>query len=233
MQAHDDQVELSQNEVRENLVLLLDDDDDLREGLTWMFASEELPLKGFASLDIFKRELLKFADGKHALCLLLDIRMPKMSGLEVFEWIKQQGISLTRLPVIFLTGHGDISTAVETVKNGAFDFYEKPATDHRLIVRVRQALSSSEEFLNQQDSMRQWVDRINKLSPRERQVMFLVAKGKLNKIIASELEISMRTVEVHRSNVFEKLRVRSSAELATLLSEISSRLGFVQFSGLE
>ncbi len=212
---------------RGSLVLLLDDDEGLREAFTWMFESEDIDFKGFSNFEMFQKVLFKYLEGKKSLCLLLDLRMPSISGLEVFEWIKQQGVSLSRLPIIFLTGHGDISTAVETVKNGAFDFYEKPATDHRLINRVRQALSLSSDFLDQQDNMRCWINRINKLSPREREVMFLVAKGKLNKVIASELDISLRTVEVHRSNLFEKLRVRSAAELATLLSDISSRLGFV------
>ncbi|WP_370260941.1 response regulator transcription factor [Limnobacter sp.] len=214
-------------------VLLLDDDDDLREGMQWMFNTVDLPMSGFASFDQLRAKLDLLMQSDAQLCLLLDLRMPDMSGLEVFEWLKRNGYSLERLPVIFLTGHGDISTAVEAVKSGAFDFYEKPTTDERLIARVRQALAKSGEHLASQEVLKQWSERIDKLSPREREVMFLVAKGKLNKVIASELDISMRTVEVHRANVFEKLKVRSAAELATLLSRLSDRLGFDQLAGLE
>lgn len=218
---------------RKAQVLLLDDDDDLREGMKWMFETVDLPMCGYANFDSFRTGLDKHINGEAELCLLLDLRMPGMSGLEVFEWLKQSGYSLERLPVIFLTGHGDISTAVESVKNGAFDFYEKPTTDQRLVERVKQALKKSGEHLVHLEVLRQWSERIDRLSPREREVMFLVAKGKLNKVIAAELDISMRTVEVHRANVFDKLKVRSAAELATLLSRLSDRLGFDQLAGLE
>lgn len=212
------------------MVLMLDDDDDLREGLTWLLESEELLSHGFADFDAFSLALDDYYRSSRALCLLLDLRMPNMSGLEVFQWLKRKGYNLGRLPVIFLTGHGDISTAVETVKNGAFDFVEKPATDHRLIERVKQALKLSLESLEQVQMINSWEERINRLSPREREVMFLVAKGKLNKVIAADLEISMRTVEVHRSNVFDKLKVRSAAELATLLSSLKDTLGFAHLN---
>jgi two-component system, LuxR family, response regulator DctR len=214
-------------------VLLLDDDDDLREGMKWMFETVDLPMQGFARFDAFRESLDDYINSDAELCLLLDLRRPDMSGLEVFEWLKRSAYSLERLPVIFLTGHGDISTAVEAVKNGAFDFYEKPTTDQRLVERVKQALRKSGEHLDHVEVLKQWSARIDKLSPREREVMFLVAKGKLNKVIAADLDISMRTVEVHRANVFDKLKVRSAAELATLLSRLSDRLGFDQLAGLE
>jgi two-component system response regulator DctR len=214
-------------------VLLLDDDDDLREGMKWMFETADLPMKGFANFQSFKLSLDAYVNSDTQLCLLLDLRMPDMSGLEVFEWLKRSGYSLDRLPVIFLTGHGDISTAVEAVKHGAFDFYEKPTTDQRLIDRVNQALQKSGEFLSNLRVLKQWSVRIDRLSPREREVMFLVAKGRLNKVIASDLDISIRTVEVHRANVFSKLNVGSAAELATLLSRLGDRLGFDQLVGLE
>lgn len=210
---------------RKRAVLLLDDDDDLREGLSWLFDSVDIPLHGFGQFNSFSAALDSHFQSQVELCLLLDLRMPEMSGLEVFQWLRRMGYSLKRMPVIFLTGHGDISTAVETVKNGAFDFFEKPATDQRLIDRVNQAFEVSAEYLNKELSLKHWAERIDRLSPREREVMLLVAKGKLNKVIAAELDISMRTVEVHRANVFEKLGVRSAAELATLLSELGGQLG--------
>ncbi|HEY1058070.1 MAG TPA: response regulator [Limnobacter sp.] len=211
---------------RTNQVLLLDDDQDLREGLKWMFETADLPVQGYGRFDDFKRDLDSYVHSAARLCLLLDLRMPDISGLEVFQWLLREKYSLERLPVIFLTGHGDISTAVEAVKNGAFDFYEKPTTDARLIERVRQALHKSSEFLDNQDSLKEWMNRIDTLSPREREVMALVAQGRLNKVIAADLDISMRTVEVHRANVFEKLKIRSAAELATLLSKLQERLGY-------
>lgn len=215
------------------LLLVLDDDHDLREGLTWMFETSDIHVKGFGNFQSFSAELDSIVQSGKELCLLLDLRMPDMSGLEVFRWLKTNGYSLDRMPVIFLTGHGDISTAVEAVKDGAFDFYEKPTTDERLIERVREALHKSREFLDNQSVLKQWSDRINKLSPRERQVMLYVAKGKLNKVIAAELDISMRTVEVHRANVFDKLKVRSAAELATLLSKLGELFGLDHSAGLE
>lgn len=215
------------------LLLVLDDDHDLREGLTWMFETSDIHVKGYGNFQAFSADLDSVFQSGKELCLLLDLRMPDMSGLEVFRWLKNQGYSLDRMPVIFLTGHGDISTAVEAVKDGAFDFYEKPTTDERLIERVREALRKSREFLENQSVLKQWSDRINKLSPRERQVMLYVAKGKLNKVIAAELDISMRTVEVHRANVFDKLKVRSAAELATLLSKLGDLFGFDHSGGLE
>lgn len=216
-----------------NQVLLLDDDNDLREGLRWMFESADLPIQGFARFADFQAALDTHTQGDHRLCLLLDLRMPDMSGLEVFQWLVKSGYSVERMPVIFLTGHGDISTAVEAVKSGAFDFYEKPTTDQRLIERVREALRKSGEYLDAQHSIRDWVDRISKLSPREREVIMLVAKGKLNKVIAADLDISMRTVEVHRSNAFIKLGLRSSAELATMLSRLRDQGALSQFAELE
>ena len=222
-----------QAHTRKSLVLILDDDNDLREGLTWMFETADIPVVGFPNFQQFCAALDTHYNSQADLCLLLDLRMPDMSGLQVFQWLSKSSYSLERLPIIFLTGHGDISTAVEAVKNGAFDFYEKPTTDQRLVERVRQALDKSNDYLSNQQVLHQWSERIGKLSPREREVMFLVAKGTLNKVIASDLDISMRTVEVHRANVFDKLKVRSAAELATLLSKLSDLLGFDQFTGLE
>ena len=213
--------------------LLLDDDDGLREGLTWMFESADIPVHSYSEFEVFRKELHVHLHTYPALCLVLALRMPTISGLEVFDWLKREEVNLDRLPVIFLTGHGDISTAVEAVKNGAFDFYEKPATDQRLVERVQQALEHSFESLGKQQIDQELKRRLNKLSRREREVMDLVAKGTLNKVIAADFKISMRTVEVHRSKVFEKFEVRSAAELATLLSQMGWELPADHLSGLE
>ncbi len=152
-------------------------------------------------------------------CVLMDVRMKALSGIETFDLLRARRPA-TPAPVIFLTGHGDISMAVDAVKNGAFDFFEKPFNDNRLVDRVMQALSESRSRLTQADSSGRIRNRLDRLTSREKDVMALILKGKLNKIIADELGISMRTVEVHRSNVFSKMGVRSAVELARLLENL-------------
>jgi len=152
-------------------------------------------------------------------CVLLDVRMRELSGIETFDRLRARRPKHPA-PVIFLTGHGDISMAVDSVKNGAFDFFEKPFNDNRLVDRVTQALHESESRLQHADSAERIRGRLERLTSRERDVMDLILKGRLNKIIADELGISMRTVEVHRSNVFSKMGVRSAVELARLLENI-------------
>jgi two-component system response regulator DctR len=152
-------------------------------------------------------------------CVLLDVRMRELSGIETFDRLRARKPG-NPAPVIFLTGHGDISMAVDSVKNGAFDFFEKPFNDNRLVDRVLQALKESESRLQQAGSSERIRGRLDRLTSRERDVMDLILKGKLNKIIADDLGISMRTVEVHRSNVFSKMGVRSAVELARLLENL-------------
>jgi two-component system response regulator DctR len=141
--------------------------------------------------------------------------MREMSGLELFDRLLENG---NRLPVIFLTGHGDVPMAVDALKKGAFDFVEKPFDDNQLVNRVleavelditRRATAASSDSLN---------ERLARLTTRERQVMELVLAGKFNKVVADELQISMRTVEVHRANLFEKMSVRTAVELSQLMS---------------
>jgi two-component system response regulator DctR len=145
--------------------------------------------------------------------------MKELSGIETFDRLRARKPAMPA-PVIFLTGHGDISMAVDAVKNGAFDFFEKPFNDNRLADRVAQALAESQSRLTHADSAGRIRSRLERLTSREKDVMALILKGKLNKIIADELGISMRTVEVHRSNVFSKMGVRSAVELARLLENL-------------
>jgi two-component system response regulator DctR len=152
-------------------------------------------------------------------CVLMDVRMRELSGIETFDRLRARKPDLPA-PVIFLTGHGDISMAVDAVKSGAFDFFEKPFNDNRLVDRVLQAIESSRSRLQQADSSGRIKARLDRLTSREKDVMDLILKGKLNKIIADDLGISMRTVEVHRSNVFSKMGVRSAVELARLLENL-------------
>jgi len=138
--------------------------------------------------------------------------MPAMSGVALFDLLAARGITRRR-PVIFLTGHGDVPMAVDMLKNGAFDFFEKPFNDNQLMDRVLEALQASRET-GEQDAIR---ERLEALSSREREVLDLILAGKMNKVIADELGISMRTVEVHRAHIFDKMNVKTAVELARLL----------------
>ncbi len=149
-------------------------------------------------------------------CFLLDVRMDGMSGLALHDALLARGL---RNPVLFLTGHGDIPMAVEALKKGAFDFIEKPAADNTLADRVQQALAVDAAMRRDGARRAEIEARLASLTPREREVMLRVAAGKLNKVIADELHIAVRTVEVTRARVFSKLAVRSAAEVATLLAQ--------------
>ncbi|MFT3664017.1 response regulator transcription factor [Piscinibacter sp.] len=206
------------------IVYLVDDEDVVRDALGWLLRSRRLLCEGFASAEAF--EAMLDAKPPAALaewprspsCLLLDVRMPGMSGLSLFERLVERGL-IAALPVIFLTGHGDVPTAVAAVKRGAFDFVEKPFSDNTLVDRIEQALALSEAAIHARLGREGVRRRLGELTEREREVMRLVVEGRPNKLIADELDISVRTVEVHRARVFEKMDVRSAVELANLLRE--------------
>ncbi|MFZ9556905.1 MAG: response regulator transcription factor, partial [Limnohabitans sp.] len=149
-------------------------------------------------------------------CLLLDVRMPGMSGLALFEVLIGREL-LPVLPVIFLTGHADVPTAVDAVQRGAHDFCEKPFSDNALVDRIERALQRSAETLQAQQLRQTLQLRLQELTDRERDVMRCVIDGLPNKLIADQLDISVRTVEVHRARVFDKMQVKSAVELANLL----------------
>jgi two-component system response regulator DctR len=199
-------------------VYLVDDEEVVRDALAWLLRSRRLLSEGFASAEAFEAML----DGRppswptSPCCLLLDVRMPGTSGLVLFERLVERGL-LEMLPVIFLTGHGDVPTAVAAVKRGAFDFVEKPFTDNALVDRIEHALMRSANALLQRRDSDSVQRRLADLTQRERDVMRLVIEGRPNKLIADELDISVRTVEVHRARVFEKMEVRSAVELANVL----------------
>ena len=207
------------------IVYLVDDEDVVRDALGWLLRSRRLLSEGFASAEAF--EAMLAAKSPAALaewpvapsCLLLDVRMPGMSGLSLFERLVERGL-IAALPVIFLTGHGDVPTAVAAVKRGAFDFVEKPFSDNALVDRIEQALQRSEAAIRARLGRESVRKRLAELTEREREVMRLVVEGRPNKLIADELDISVRTVEVHRARVFEKMDVRSAVELANLLREL-------------
>lgn len=207
------------------IVYLVDDEDVVREALAWLLRSRRLLSEGFASAEAFETMLSHKSPAALAAwptapsCLLLDMRMPGMSGLALFERLADRGL-IGVLPVIFLTGHGDVPTAVSAVKRGAFDFVEKPFSDNALVDRIEQALKLSEAGIRARDRRERVRRRLAELTERERDVMRLVIEGRPNKLIADDLAISVRTVEVHRARVFEKMDVRSAVELANLLREL-------------
>ncbi|MCX7741778.1 MAG: response regulator [Tepidimonas sp.] len=198
-------------------VYLVDDEAAVREALTFLFTAHGLQTVALASGPALLQTLA--TPPQWPACIVLDVRMEPMSGLQVFEALQRLDGSP---PVVFLSGHGDIAMAVDAIKRGAFDFVEKPFHDATLMERVHKALAFSLEVAQHQRDARSLRARLEALSPREREVMVRVAAGKLNKVIADELDIAMRTVEVHRSRVFAKLGVRSAAELATLLARASA-----------
>ncbi len=200
-------------------VFIVDDDAEVREALAWLLRSRRLLSDGYASAEAFEAMLAQRPAQRDPACVLLDVRMPGMSGLALFDRMAERG-DIAALPVIFLTGHADVPTAVATVKRGAFDFCEKPFSDNALVDRVEQALAASANHL---DAMRAQEDvrgRVHELTEREQAVMRLVIDGLPNKLIADELNISVRTVEVHRARVFDKMQVKSAVELANVLREL-------------
>jgi two-component system response regulator DctR len=208
-------------------VYIVDDDIGVREGMAWLLRTRRLLSACYDSAEAFLDMLNAATQEPHATalpqqagCILLDVRMPGMSGLALFEQLQASGIAQA-WPVIFLTGHADVPTAVDSVKRGAFDFCEKPFSDNALVDRVEQALRLSQERLmarTQQDFLQ---SRLGELTDRERDVMRLVVEGLPNKLIADQLDISVRTVEVHRSRVFDKMEVKSAVELANLMRTLT------------
>lgn len=201
-------------------VYIVDDDAEVREALAWLLRSRRLLSEAYASAEAFELMLAERAAAglaqRQACCLLLDVRMPGMSGLALFDNMAARG-DTAAIPVIFLTGHADVPTAVATVKRGAFDFCEKPFSDNQLVDRVQAALELSARYLQERQARHQLQDRLADLTERERDVMRLVVEGLPNKLIADQLAISVRTVEVHRARVFDKMQVKSAVELANLL----------------
>ena len=217
-------------------VFIVDDDASVREGMAWLLRTRRLFSESFDSAEAFLAMLQGkgTSDGagvgaawqpdpallQQSACILLDVRMPGMSGLALFEQLLTKGLAQA-WPVIFLTGHADVPTAVDSVKRGAFDFCEKPFSDNALVDRVEQALALSQERLVARQTQQRLQSRLLELTERERDVMRLVVEGLPNKLIADQLDISVRTVEVHRARVFDKMEVKSAVELANLMRQLA------------
>ena len=200
-------------------VFIVDDDAGVRDALAWLLRSRRLLSSTFASAEEFEAVLAGGFRPQQACCLLLDVRMPGMSGLALFEKIAERSLAQA-MPVIFLTGHADVPTAVDMVKRGAFDFCEKPFSDNALVDRIEDALRRSAAVLAAQKEKGLLQGRLADLTERERDVMRLVARGLPNKLIADQLAISVRPVHFHRARVFDKMEVKSAVELANLLRDL-------------
>ena len=202
------------------VVYIVDDDAGVREALAWLLRSRRLHSELFDSADAFALRMLPGRSLDRPCCLLLDVRMPGTSGLALFDRLISTELHAL-MPVIFLTGHADVPTAVDAVKRGAFDFCEKPFSDNALVDRIEQALDVSARAFEARRSNSNLQVKLTDLTERERDVMRLVVEGLPNKLIADQLDISVRTVEVHRARVFDKMEVKSAVELANLLRSLT------------
>lgn len=200
----------------DGLIFIVDDDAHVREALAWLLRSRRLASEHFGSAEAFEAYLDSQSLQPQPRVLLLDVRMPGTSGLVLFDRLAERGL-LDTMPVIFLTGHADVPTAVDAVKRGAFDFCEKPFSDNALVDRIEKALGVSLRAVEAEAARNVLRAHIGELTDRERDVMRLVVEGLPNKLIADQLAISVRTVEVHRARVFEKMAVKSAVELANVL----------------
>lgn len=197
-------------------VFIVDDDGGVRDALSWLLRTRRLLSDTFDSAEAFLLDPIWQSSPHEACCLLLDVRMPGMSGLTLFERLQALPWAAT-VPVVFLSGHADVATAVDAVKRGAFDFCEKPFSDNALVDRVEKALEASHAQVQRLAREREIQALLTQLTEREREVMDRVIAGLPNKLVADDLNISVRTVEVHRSRVFEKMGVKSAVELANKL----------------
>jgi two-component system response regulator FixJ len=191
------------------VVFIVDDDDAVRESLEFLMKSIDQPAESYPSAKDF---LSAYTDRPG--CLLLDIRMPGMSGIELQEELKKRNI---RIPIIFITGHGDVPMAVKAIQNGAADFIQKPFRDQELIDRIREVLVEDSQSRADLSERSEILQRMETLTEREKEVMEQVVVGKANKVVAIDLSVSQRTVEIHRANVMEKMKAKSLAQLVRLV----------------
>ena len=190
-------------------VFVVDDDEPVRDAIALLLDTVDIPHETFDSAPSF---LSAYERGRTG-CLVLDIRMPGMNGLELQDHLLAEQ---DPLPIIFITGHGDIPMAVEAMKKGALDFIRKPFRDQELLDRVRDALNQDADNREHQADLDAVRNRLGSLTPREREVFERVAEGQANKVVAIDLEISERTVEIHRSQVMQKMEARNLADLVRM-----------------
>lgn len=191
-------------------IFVVDDDDAMSKSICWLIESVGLNVKTYSSA----KEFLEHYPAKQHGCLILDVRMPGMSGLELQETLKEKNIEL---PIIFVTGHGDVPMAIKAMKAGAFEFLTKPFNDQTLLDSINKAVEFDVDQRVENEEFNAISECIERLTPREREVMNLVVEGKLNKVIASDLKISPKTVELHRAKIMEKMEADSLAHLVRLV----------------
>ena len=192
-------------------VFLIDDDLAVRDAISLLLQTNGLATETYASATEFLEASVAHRRG----CLLLDVRMPSLSGLDLQKRLQTEGY---RIPIIFMTGHGDIPMAIRAMKAGAFDFIEKPFQGQTLLARIHEALTLDDRERRRQALRDEATTRLALLSPREREVLDRVAAGQYNKVVAAELGISLSTVEIHRKRVMEKLQANSLSDLIRLLA---------------
>ncbi|HZZ92352.1 MAG TPA: response regulator [Usitatibacter sp.] len=205
----------------ERTVHIVDDDVAIRDALAWLFDSRGVPTSVYRSADDFLERFPGDHDGS-AGCLVLDIRMEGLSGMDLQDRLIAAGI---QLPIIFLSGHGSVPIAVSALRKGAADFIEKPFDGNALVDRVVACLEEEARRVELRTRHASVKEKLGDLTQRDREVMARVLAGKYNKVIADELGISMRTVEVHRSALLRKMGVRNAVELARLLADPQSGAG--------
>ena len=206
---------IASNIVPNTCVYIVDDETAVRDALAFMLRSRGIQVRAFGCGPALLTHLSAVSLPIRGV-FLLDIRMEPMSGLDLFDALI---VLHVKSPILFLSGHGDIPMVVDALKKGAFDFIEKPYSDNALADRIEGALALEAAMQLSDAKVGENAARMASLTERERDVMRLVALGRLNKVVADELNVSVRTVEVHRARVFSKLGIRSAAELATLLAQ--------------
>ena len=197
------------------IVFVVDDDDAVRGSLRLLLKSVGLAAQPYGSA----QEFLEHYSPDQPGCLVLDVRMPGMSGLELQQQLNMRGAVI---PVIFITGHGDVPMAVEAMQHGAFDFLQKPFRDQDLIDRIQRALEKDRGYRQELRKREQIRERRDSLTPREQEVLELVTSGKANKVMAADLGVSQRTVEIHRARVMEKMGAASLAQLVRMVIDLRS-----------
>jgi len=190
-------------------VFVIDDDEAVRDSLGFLLKSVDLKYRLFESAQAFLDQYDQAWQGS----IILDIRMPGMSGMDLHKRLIDM---LCTMPIIFITGHGDIPMAVEAMHNGAFDFISKPFSDQELLDRINAALDSDEEHRTREENRHSVAECHDSLTPREKEVMACVVQGLANKVIAQDLDLSQRTVEIHRARVMQKMKAQSLADLVRM-----------------
>ncbi|MEY3969311.1 MAG: hypothetical protein RL617_324 [Pseudomonadota bacterium] len=191
------------------MVYVVDDDEAVRDSLRWLLEGNGFRVTCFDSADRVLEQLTSGGASQRA-CLILDVRMPGMTGIELHEELLRRGIVL---PVVFITGHGNVPMAVDTMKKGAMDFLEKPFSDEQLCALVAKAFEQLKGDMEKTEDAKRSKVLLDRLTPREAQVLERIVAGRLNKQIADDLHISIKTVEAHRANIMDKIEARTMADL--------------------